>query len=70
MNPDIWVVRDGDSYRLLHGHLHLAIEMAKQTDVYVDIKNEGMARIVKTSDGYAVEHDCRRDRLNQVARHP
>ena len=70
MNPDIWVVRDGDSYRLLHGHLHLAIEMAKKIDVFVDIRNEGMARIVETSDGYAVEHDCRRDLLNCLARRP
>ena len=68
MNPDIWVVRDGDSYCLLHGHLHLAIEMAKKIDVYVDIRNEGKARIVKTSDGYAVEHDCRRNLLNNLAR--
>lgn len=63
MNPDIWVVRDGDKYRLLHGHLHLAIEMANETDVYVDVRNEGKVRIVKTSDGYAVESDCRRDLL-------
>jgi hypothetical protein len=65
MNPDIWVVRDGDGYRLLHGHLHLAVEMAKESAVYVDIRNEGEARIVKTSGGYAVERDCRRDLLNK-----
>ncbi len=70
MNPDIWVVRDGDCYRLLHGHLHLAIEMEKKSDVIVDIRNEGKARIVKTSDGYAVEHDCRRNLLNNFARRP
>jgi hypothetical protein len=64
MNPDIWVVRDGDGYRLLHGHLHLAVEMAKKNIVYVDIRNEGQARIIKTSLGYAVEHGCIRDLLS------
>lgn len=64
MNPDIWVVRDGDGYRLLHGHLHLAVEMAKKNVVYVDIRNEGQVRIIKTAHGYAVEHGCDCDLLN------
>ncbi len=59
INPDIWIVRDGDKYRLLHGHLHLAVEMARQSDVFVEIKDEGKFRIVQTSDGLAVERDSR-----------
>lgn len=64
MNPDIWIVRDGDMYRLLHGHLHLAIEMAKQGPVFVDIKNEGEFKVVRTSAGLAVERDSRRSLLS------
>lgn len=63
MNPDIWIVRDGDMYRLLHGHLHLAIELTTRDDVFVDIKNEGKFRVVRTSAGLAVERDSRRSPL-------
>lgn len=63
MNPDVWIVRDGDMYRLLHGHLHLAIELAKQGHVFVDIKNEGEFRVVQTSAGLAVERDSQRSLL-------
>jgi hypothetical protein len=63
MNPDIWIVRDGDMYRLLYGHLHLANELAKESAVIVDIGNEGPVRIVKTPAGFAVESDNRHSLL-------
>ena len=63
MNPDIWIVRDGDMYRLLHGHLHLAVELAEQDAVFVDIKNEGEVKVIRTSAGLAVERDSRRSLL-------
>ena len=63
MNPDIWIVRDGDMYRLLHGHLHLAVELNKQGHVFVEIKDEGEVRVVRPSAGLAVERDSRRSLL-------
>lgn len=66
MNPDIWIIRDGDRYRLLHGHLFLAVEMNKESDMYVDIQDEGKVRIVKTSAGLAVERDSQRWLLNSA----
>lgn len=46
MTPKILIIREGDSYRLLHGHLHLASALAKGGTVSVDIKGEGQVKIV------------------------
>lgn len=64
MNRDIWIVRDGDMYRLLHGHLHLAVELDKQGNVFVEIQNEGEVRVFRTPAGIAVECESRRSLLN------
>lgn len=63
MSPDIWIIHEGDKYRLLHGHLHLAVELAGDSAVFVNIKDEGTVRIVKTSAGLAVERGSRRTLL-------
>ena len=63
MNSDIWIVRDGDVYRLLHGHLHLAVELNKQGHAFVKIKDEGEVRVVRTPAGLAVECDSQRSLL-------
>lgn len=63
MNPDIWIVRDGDMYRLLHGHLHLAAELIKQSYVFVNIKDEGEVKVVRSAAGLIVERDSRRSLL-------
>ncbi|CAN5123715.1 hypothetical protein BH11PSE11_BH11PSE11_24280 [soil metagenome] len=63
MDPDIWIVRDGDVYRLLHGHLHLASRLSMQAEVMVNIPHEGSVRIIKSASGLVVEQDQRRSLL-------
>jgi hypothetical protein len=52
MTPDILIIRDGNGYRLLHGHLHLVNELTKHGEVLVDVKNEGRVKVVRTRQGY------------------
>jgi hypothetical protein len=54
MSPDILIVRDGDGYRLLHGHLHLASTLSMFNEVSLDVKGEGKVKIIKTRNGYFV----------------
>ena len=60
MSPDILIVRDGDGYRLLHGHLRLANVMRTASEVVVEIQGEGKVRIMKTRGGYVVGKDGQR----------
>jgi len=60
MSPDILIIRDGDSYRILHGHLHLATQLSLSGEVFVDVKNEGKVSIVKTRNGFLVGQDDQR----------
>lgn len=57
MDSDIWIVRDGNSYRLLHGHLHLVNELSLSGEVYVDVKDEGRLKVVRTTGGFLVGAD-------------
>lgn len=54
MSPDILIVREGDGYRLLHGHLRLASVLLCSEEVAVEVKGEGDVKIVKTPSGYVV----------------
>lgn len=54
MDSDIWIVRDGDNYRLLHGHLHLITELGRSGEVYVHVKNEGQLKVVRERGGFVV----------------
>jgi hypothetical protein len=60
MSPDILIVRDGDGYRVLHGHLHLASVLSTRSEVLVDVQDEGKVRIVRTCDGYFAGKDGQR----------
>jgi hypothetical protein len=60
MSPDILIVREGDGYRILHGHLHLASELSQANEVVVDAKDEGKVRVIKTRNGYLVGQDGQR----------
>jgi len=60
MERDILIVRDGDRYRLLHGHLHLVAELSLANAICVDVIDEGVARIVKGRGGLLVEQGGRR----------
>lgn len=57
MSPDIVLIRDRQGYRILHGYLHLANALTMSDAVYVDVKGEGVVKIVKTPDGYFVSKD-------------
>ncbi|MBI3283516.1 MAG: hypothetical protein HYZ65_01510 [Burkholderiales bacterium] len=59
MDADIWIVRDGESYRLLYGHLHLASEMSMSGAVFVDVKNEGKVKVVRAPSGFFVDTESR-----------
>jgi hypothetical protein len=60
MTPDILIVRDGDGYRVLHGHLHLASALSKSSEVVVDARDEGKVKVVRTRNGYVVGQDGQR----------
>lgn len=53
-SADILIVRDGDAYRLLHGHLRLANVMRLTNAIEIDVQGEGRVRIMKTRDGHVV----------------
>jgi hypothetical protein len=60
MSPDIVLVREGDGYRILHGHLHLASQLSLRNEISVDVQNEGTVRIVRTRNGYFAAKDGQR----------
>lgn len=60
VNPDIVIVRDGDAYRLLHGHLRLANVLRAADEIEVDVQGEGPVKVRKTRNGYVVGTDTRR----------
>lgn len=59
-SPDILIVRDGDAYRLLHGHLRLANMLRSLNEVDVEVRGEGRVRIMKKVGGYLAEKDGQR----------
>ena len=54
MNTDILIIRDGEGYRVLFGHLRLTTVLSMSGEAFVDIKGEGKAKIIKTSKGWQV----------------
>ena len=60
VNPDIVIVRDGDAYRLLHGHLRLANVLRESGEVCVDVQGEGHLKITRIRNQYLVGKDGRR----------
>lgn len=59
MNPDIVIVRDGEHYRLLHGHLRLANLLRCAPQAAVEVRGEGRMLVVKTRNGYRIGRDGR-----------
>ncbi|MEC4720641.1 hypothetical protein RY831_15865 [Noviherbaspirillum sp. CPCC 100848] len=57
MNPDIVIVKEGDGYRLLHGHLRLATELGRTGEVDVDVRGEGKITIVRVQDELHVRQE-------------
>ncbi len=67
MSPDILIVRDGEGYRLLHGHLHLASILSASNEVSVDVRGDGKICVVKTRNGLQVNRDRQRLPLKLTA---
>jgi hypothetical protein len=59
-STDIVIIRDGDAYRLLHGHLRLANVLRTSEEIDIDVRGEGRVRIMKTVGGYLVGKDGQR----------
>lgn len=53
-SSDIVITREGDCYRLLHGHLRLANILLRAEEVAVAVQGEGLVKITKTRKGYVV----------------
>lgn len=60
MSYDIVIVRDGDAYRLLHGHLRLATVLDQADEVLVNVPGEGRVRISRARNEYYVRGEAHR----------
>jgi hypothetical protein len=60
MSPEILLVRDGDGYRVLHGHLHLASVLNMSNEAIVDASGEGKVKVIKTSGGILIGEENQR----------
>lgn len=54
MSPEILVVRNGESYRVLHGHLGLASVLRISNQAIVDSSGEEKVGVVKTTRAYSL----------------
>jgi hypothetical protein len=57
MSMDIVIVREGDGYRLLHGHLRLANVLRTAGEAKVHVKGEGELRITRVRSEYLVDRE-------------
>jgi hypothetical protein len=57
MSDDILIVRDGDVYRVLFGHLRLSTMLSESNETFVNVKGEGQAKIIKTTKGLLVHRE-------------
>ncbi|HZW14013.1 MAG TPA: hypothetical protein VFF81_12590 [Noviherbaspirillum sp.] len=60
ISPDILIVREGNCYRLLHGHLRLANILLQSEEVAVAVQEEGLVTITKTRNGYMAGNETQR----------
>lgn len=51
MHADIWIVRNGSDYFLLHGHLRLHSTLNGAGVAFVEVPREGVVKITRVS-GY------------------
>jgi hypothetical protein len=56
MDNEILIVRDGEGYRVLHGHLHLTVLLGEVKEIFVKVKGEGKAKVTRTANGLIVHH--------------
>ena len=55
MSPDILIIYDTEGYRLLHGHLHLAVLLGESGKATVEVKDHGSVLITRSRVGLVVE---------------
>lgn len=55
MSPDILIIYDGGGYRLLHGHLHLAVLLGDSDKVTVEVKDHGSILVSRSRHGLVVK---------------
>ena len=55
MSPDILIIYDNAGYRLLHGHLHLAVLLGDSDKAAVEVKDHGTVLISRSRTGLVVE---------------
>lgn len=49
MHADIWIVRNGCDYLLLHGHLRLHSTLNGAGAAFVEVAHEGVVKITRVS---------------------
>ena len=54
MTPEIVLIRDGDQFLLLHGHLRLANVPVNYGSVHLDVRGEGIVRVTRNKSAYFV----------------
>ena len=54
MQQDIVIVREGEAYRLLHGHLRLANVLNANGEAWVEVAGGNRVRIIQALHGYLV----------------
>ena len=54
MTPEIVLIRDGDQFLLLHGHLGLANVLVNYGSVHLDVRGEGIVRVTRNKSAYFV----------------
>jgi hypothetical protein len=52
--PDIVIVREGETYRLVHGHLRLFSLLNTTEEVRIHVRGEGELRIHRSKNDYRV----------------
>lgn len=59
MHQDIVIVREGETYRLLHGHLRLFSLLNTVDEVSIHVRGEGTLRVQRSKSDYRVRKDGR-----------
>ncbi|SIR86657.1 hypothetical protein SAMN05880566_1308 [Janthinobacterium sp. TND4EL3] len=49
MHADIWIVRNGSDYFLLHGHMRLHSTLNVAGAAFVEVAHEGVVKITRVS---------------------